>query len=123
MYDEGETMNFGEKYDYDSLMHYSAYAFSKNRRKTIVTKSRNRRIGQRQGLSDIDIRKINKLYCSKDWARIHNVKPTTETNATKLSTDNTTNDDKQSSEKSNVQSEYFRKRSKKSEHRHTSLWQ
>ncbi|KAF2896026.1 hypothetical protein ILUMI_10149 [Ignelater luminosus] len=118
MYDEGETTNFGEKYDYDSLMHYSAYAFSVNGSKTIVTKSRNRNIGQRRQLSEIDTRKINKLYCSKDRSIVTN-----ETSATKPSTSNKMNDDKESNGKSNVQPEHFRKLSKKREHRRTSLWQ
>ncbi|KAK6106383.1 Astacin (Peptidase M12A) family protein [Brugia pahangi] len=51
--------DLGSPYDYDSVTHYSANAFSKN-----VS-----RIGQRRGLSFLDIWKINKLYdCIKQGA-------------------------------------------------------
>lgn len=56
----------GLKYDIGSIMHYHAYAFSKNRRelKTIEPlKGSYTSIGQRNGLSSLDIIGINKLYC------------------------------------------------------------
>ncbi|MDK2413033.1 M12 family metallopeptidase, partial [Aphanizomenon sp. 202] len=53
---------FGEQYDYGSVMHYSAYAFSANGEKTIVTEDPNAVIGQRQGLSDVDLRKLKNMY-------------------------------------------------------------
>jgi len=53
---------FGENYDYGSVMHYSAYAFSSNGQKTIVTKDSNASIGQRVGLSDVDLRKLMNMY-------------------------------------------------------------
>merc|ERR1719244_60000 len=56
---------FGEDYDYGSVMHYSAYAFSDNGEKTIVTKDADATIGQRVGLSDVDLRKLKNMYnCS-----------------------------------------------------------
>jgi hypothetical protein len=43
-------------------MHYSRNAFSKNGLPTIVTKEPNAWIGQRNGLSAIDIAEIRKYY-------------------------------------------------------------
>ena len=57
----------GVNYDYGSIMHYSAYAFSRNGRPTI--ESKNPRIssevmGQRVRLSSKDIEHVSALYCS-----------------------------------------------------------
>ncbi|TOF77904.1 hypothetical protein CGJ15_26690, partial [Vibrio parahaemolyticus] len=46
---------FGEDYDYGSVMHYSAYAFSANNEKTIVTLDPDAVIGQREHLSEVDV--------------------------------------------------------------------
>ena len=56
--------SLGTPYDFESMMHYGAYAFSKNRRETITTidRSKQRLIGQRNGFSKIDIQQINLLY-------------------------------------------------------------
>ena len=43
-------------------MHYSSTAFNKNKRPTIVSKEWNVVIGQRRGLSAIDIIEIRRLY-------------------------------------------------------------
>ncbi|KAI1729142.1 astacin (Peptidase family m12A) domain-containing protein [Ditylenchus destructor] len=52
-----------EPYDYASIMHYGPYAFSANGRRTIVPRRAGaERMGQRIQFSDIDLRKINKLY-------------------------------------------------------------
>ncbi|GAB5550542.1 MAG: hypothetical protein Sapg2KO_01330 [Saprospiraceae bacterium] len=48
-------------YDCGSIMHYSAYAFSKNGRATI-TSTECSTLGQRQGMSPRDISAINQLY-------------------------------------------------------------
>lgn len=65
-YSHGEADYYGEPYDYDSLMHYDNYAFSSNGRATIVAKSDpNKRLGQRNGFSQTDVKQLNKLYkCS-----------------------------------------------------------
>ena len=58
--------SFGKPYDYDSVMHYSKYAFAKDRHiATIVPKNKKAVIGQRFGLSYQDREEINKLYQCK----------------------------------------------------------
>lgn len=54
--------HLGTKYDYGSIMHYSAMAFSKNGKPTIEPIQKDVKIGQREKFSDIDLFKINKLY-------------------------------------------------------------
>ncbi|XP_058839023.1 hatching enzyme 1.2-like isoform X2 [Topomyia yanbarensis] len=62
----GTTDAFGVKYDYGSVMHYSATAFSSNGQPTIIAKkSGGNRMGQRNGFSQGDIDKINKMYGCK----------------------------------------------------------
>ncbi|XP_075251110.1 bone morphogenetic protein 1-like [Convolutriloba macropyga] len=67
--------SLGEPYDYGSIMHYSANTFSKNGYlPTIETNSdrltgKPRNIGQRQGLSEGDIRQTKKLYKCKMCGR------------------------------------------------------
>ena len=56
---------FGVDYDYGSLMHYTAYAFSKNRRPTIQPLQSGVRLsdlGQRRCLSASDVQKIQNMY-------------------------------------------------------------
>lgn len=50
------------RYDYDSIMHYGATAFSRNGQPTITTVPPGRPIGNRNGLSDGDIATIGTLY-------------------------------------------------------------
>lgn len=58
-----EYTDFGVEYDYGSVMHYSAYAFSKNGNKTIIPRQDEKiEIGQRRGLSERDIEKLNLMY-------------------------------------------------------------
>ncbi|XP_071106281.1 meprin A subunit beta-like [Haliotis cracherodii] len=58
-----ELDTFGVPYDYDSIMHYNAYEFSKDDNKpTIITKKPGVFIGQRIRLSTLDIKKIQILY-------------------------------------------------------------
>jgi astacin len=54
--------HLGTKYDYGSIMHYSAMAFSKNGQPTIEPVEKNVKIGQRIQFSETDLFKINKLY-------------------------------------------------------------
>jgi hypothetical protein len=56
-----DGIDFGE-YDYQSIMHYGAYAFSKNGEKTIVPLIEGVEIGQRTRLSDKDIAAVNAIY-------------------------------------------------------------
>ncbi|XP_055599258.1 zinc metalloproteinase nas-4-like [Uranotaenia lowii] len=60
-YDVNVISDFGTPYDYASIMHYDAKSFSKNGRKTIVP-FKKVEIGQRRGISRIDMIKINKMY-------------------------------------------------------------
>ncbi|VDN57398.1 unnamed protein product [Dracunculus medinensis] len=54
----------GEKYDYRSIMHYDSTAFSKNGMNTVETIENGftEIIGSALELSELDIKKINKLY-------------------------------------------------------------
>ena len=60
-----DGMDYGD-YDYQSIMHYTAYAFSKNGEKTIVPLQENVDIGQRDHLSKKDIAAINAMYPGRD---------------------------------------------------------
>ncbi|CAH2100031.1 unnamed protein product [Euphydryas editha] len=55
--------DFGVPYDYGSVMHYPATAFSKNGNKTIIPLQEDVKIGQRIGLSESDVLKLNRMYC------------------------------------------------------------
>lgn len=63
-----EINSLGERYDYNSIMHYNPRSFSKDEeKKTIIPISKFISIGQRDQLSISDIRQANKLYnCSAD---------------------------------------------------------
>ncbi|XP_041445824.1 high choriolytic enzyme 1 isoform X2 [Xenopus laevis] len=61
------TQNLGTPYDYLSVMHYGKFAFATNSGKPTLEPKRNptAMIGQRVGLSSLDVEKINRLYhCS-----------------------------------------------------------
>lgn len=49
-------------YDYGSLMHYGAFAFSRNNQRTITPKQSAVTIGQRNGLSAGDIAAVHHMY-------------------------------------------------------------
>lgn len=55
----------GLPYDYGSMMHYSATAFSANGQPTIVPKDPEAEIGQRVAFSELDLEKLNAHYCDK----------------------------------------------------------
>ena len=52
----------GLPYDYGSVMHYGANAFSRNGQPTI-TPHRSVKIGQREGLSAFDWAHVKRAYC------------------------------------------------------------
>ncbi|KAH8233970.1 hypothetical protein KR032_008406 [Drosophila birchii] len=56
--------NYGENYDYGSVMHYKPNGFSKNGLPTIVALDpvAGAVMGQRIKMSDVDIRRLNKMY-------------------------------------------------------------
>jgi len=56
------SRTLGTPYDYDSVMHYGPYSFSRNRQPTILPKDRSKSIGNRNGMSSNDIRKLRLLY-------------------------------------------------------------
>ncbi|KAJ0181120.1 hypothetical protein K1T71_003205 [Dendrolimus kikuchii] len=62
-YNNDTVTDFGVPYDYSSVMHYPETAFSKNGNRTIIPLKENVTIGQRDGLSESDIIKLNKMYC------------------------------------------------------------
>ena len=49
-------------YEYQSIMHYTAYAFSKNGQPTIIPREEGVLIGQRKQLSTKDIAAVNAMY-------------------------------------------------------------
>lgn len=56
-----DGQDYGD-YDYQSIMHYRADAFSKNGKKTIIPLMDNVEIGQREHLSEKDIAAIEAMY-------------------------------------------------------------
>lgn len=53
-------------YNYESIMHYSAYAFSKNGEQTILPLMEGAVIGQRDHLSEGDIEAVKSMYLEQD---------------------------------------------------------
>lgn len=62
MYTNSYSTAFDQPYDYESILHYGAYAFTKNGLKTIEPKIAGVTIGQRSYLSELDIKKVNIMY-------------------------------------------------------------
>ncbi|XP_065357456.1 seminal metalloprotease 1 [Calliphora vicina] len=61
-YNKAFVTDFDMGYDYESCLHYRSTAFSINGKETIRTLDSKAEIGQRIGLSDKDISKINIMY-------------------------------------------------------------
>lgn len=62
-YDESVVTNYGTSYDYESIMHYSGKAFSRNGNFTIVSLNETiTALGQRDGLTKKDLIKLNRMY-------------------------------------------------------------
>ncbi|CAH2325878.1 novel hatching enzymes [Pelobates cultripes] len=63
-FEVAETHRLGVEYDFESVMHYSMYAFTNTPgQPTLIPKiNTTASIGQRDGLSNLDVRKINLLY-------------------------------------------------------------
>lgn len=77
-YDLNRIQHLNAKYDTCSVMHYNAYAFSKNNKPTITRLSSDGgkcKLGQREGFSDTDIRKINTLYSCTGYPQTSGGKP------------------------------------------------
>ncbi|XP_048504685.1 seminal metalloprotease 1 [Athalia rosae] len=69
-YDNATVTDYGIPYDYQSIMHYSSHAFSKNGEPTITSKrEESQELGQRKGFTDKDIAKINLMYKEECAAR------------------------------------------------------
>jgi len=66
VYGADRISNFGELYDVTSVMHYSAFGFSKNGFATIIPNdiTQINIMGQRLGMSDLDIARLNAMYCA-----------------------------------------------------------
>lgn len=60
--DRTTTTMFDLDYDYGSVMHYSSTAFSINGQPTIVPLDPTASIGQRVGMSELDIKRLNRMY-------------------------------------------------------------
>ncbi|KAF9417385.1 hypothetical protein HW555_005482 [Spodoptera exigua] len=54
----------GLPYDYASILHYPPRAFSKNGQVTVLAEP-NVKIGQREGLSEMDVEKVNMVYSNE----------------------------------------------------------
>ncbi|XP_061515401.1 seminal metalloprotease 1 [Anopheles gambiae] len=62
IYNSSVVTDFNVQYDYGSVMHYGATAFSVNGQRTIIPKDPNATIGQRISMSERDISKLNWMY-------------------------------------------------------------
>lgn len=64
MKSKSTVTHFEFPYDYKSVMHYHGKAFSKNGEKTIITidPKKQKFIGQRRGVSELDIKLVRKMY-------------------------------------------------------------
>uniref|UniRef100_A0A669EM71 Metalloendopeptidase n=1 Tax=Oreochromis niloticus TaxID=8128 RepID=A0A669EM71_ORENI len=67
-----DTRNLDTSYDYNSVMHYGRFAFSKNREPTIIPiPNENVAIGRATEMSGNDILRVNRLYNCSMYLYIH----------------------------------------------------
>ena len=59
---ETNVNSLGVTYDFNSIMHYSAFTLTKNGQVTISTKEKDLQIGGSSELSPLDIKQTNLLY-------------------------------------------------------------
>uniref|UniRef100_A0A3Q2Z555 Metalloendopeptidase n=1 Tax=Hippocampus comes TaxID=109280 RepID=A0A3Q2Z555_HIPCM len=66
-FEKEETNNLGSPYDFNSIMHYGNFAFSKNKRPTIVARGNPHLVfGLAKEMNSNDIARVNALYeCGK----------------------------------------------------------
>ena len=70
-YSRGEVSTLDLEYDLNSVMHYNNKAFSRNGHPTIVALSGSQKLGQKEGMSQLDVKKLNKLYeCDKKSIKV-----------------------------------------------------
>uniref|UniRef100_A0A0K0ECQ1 Metalloendopeptidase n=1 Tax=Strongyloides stercoralis TaxID=6248 RepID=A0A0K0ECQ1_STRER len=64
-----KTSYYGQDYDYKSILHYDSLAFSKNGLPTMLPKvtSMATTIGNAKDFSEVDLKKINRMYKCKDY--------------------------------------------------------
>ncbi|XP_028257404.1 low choriolytic enzyme-like [Parambassis ranga] len=71
-----DTINLGTPYDYNSVMHYGRFAFSRNREPTIIPiPDPNVAIGRATEMSPTDILRVNRLYRCNSTASTSGMKP------------------------------------------------
>lgn len=69
----GGSSTQGLAYDFDSIMHYDAYAFSGNGQPTLEPLDGSvalGRLGQRNGLSGTDKEHLRSLYPASEWGSV-----------------------------------------------------
>ncbi|XP_023325046.1 zinc metalloproteinase nas-13-like [Eurytemora carolleeae] len=72
-YNLNKIDHLGADYDTCSIMHYGEYAFSKARDPTIVPLKQGKcQLGQKEGFSDTDIRKLNTFYQCSGYPQVDN---------------------------------------------------
>ena len=59
---ETDVNSLGVTYDFNSIMHYNKYGFTKNGKATISAKEKNLQLGIGRELSPLDIKQTNLLY-------------------------------------------------------------